>query len=127
MKHTNHNNTPSITITPAAARLNDARLDAALAHKPQPVVPAAFAAQVVSQLAARAAALPPRRRRSAPQFGPALTWASILLLPVALFALAPHAAPSFSNFRFDAELLLLAELAAIGYGFARGFGQRLPR
>ena len=105
---------------PAAA---DARLEAALAHVPQPQVPAGFAARVAS----RASALPLRRRPRFTQFGPALAWASLLLLPVALFALAPHAAPSFTNYRFDAELLLLAELAVIGYGVAHTAGQRLFR
>ena len=103
--------------------VDDARLDAALARAPQPQVPADFAARV----AARAAALPLRRRARFTQFGPALAWASLLLLPVALFALAPHSAPSFTNYRFDAELLLLAELAVIGYGVAHTAGQRLFR
>lgn len=101
----------------------DTRLDAALAHSPEPQIPADFAARV----AARAAALPHRRRMRVPQFGPALAWVSLLLLPVALFALAPHAAPSFTNYRFDAELLLLAELAAIGYGVTRLVGKSSPR
>lgn len=119
MNTTGPNNTPPPAPTPAA----DARLDSALAQAPQPHIPADFAARV----AARAAALPQRRRARFTQFGPALTWAALLLLPVALFALAPHTAPRLTNYRFDAELLLLAELAAIGYGVTRGLGQQLFR
>ena len=119
MKDIDLNNEAALVLTPAA----EARLDAALAHTPEPQVPADFAARV----AARAASLPQRRRLRSTQFGPALSWAALILLPVALFALAPHAAPRLTNYRFDAELLLLAELAAIGYGVTRGVGLQLFR
>ena len=37
----------------------------------------------------------------------------------ALFVLAPHAGPSFSNVGFDVELLVLAELGAVAWVLGR--------
>lgn len=119
----NRNDPNNLSPQLRSSTVNDARLEAALVHAPEPQIPADFAARV----AARAAALPERHRARFTQFGPALTWAALILLPVALFALAPHAAPRLTNYRFDAELVLLAELAAIGYGITRGVGLQLFR
>jgi hypothetical protein len=41
--------------------------------------------------------------------------AAMVVLTVAMFALAPHAAPDFRNLAFDLELLVLAELGGIAY------------
>lgn len=98
----------------------DQRIDAAIERKPEPPIPAGFAAKV----AARAATLPPRRRASAFPIGRSIAWASTALLAFALFVLAPHATPSLNSFRFDAEILALLELAGLGWGLARNFGAR---
>jgi hypothetical protein len=102
----------------------DRRIDAAIERKPDPPIPADFAAQVAFRLAARAATLPQRRRSSAFPIGRSIAWASTALLAFALFVLAPHATPNLSSFRFDAEILALLELAGLGWGLARGFGVR---
>ena len=100
------------------------RIESALAHTAEPHIPAGFTATV----AARVAALPPPRRRvTSPRFGATLAWSSVVLLSVALFVLASHSIPSFTNFRFDAELAVLAELAAVAWMIARGFGARTSR
>lgn len=101
----------------------DARLTAALEHKPEPRIPSDFAAKVASL----AAAQPPRRRRIVPQFGSAIALVSVPIAALALFALAPHTAPNLHNLSFDTELALLAELAFIGWWISRTFGSRLSR
>jgi hypothetical protein len=94
----------------------DDRINRALEHKPEPQIAAEFAARV----AARALAQPLRRRRSAPQFGKLMALVCAVLSACALFALAPHAsAANIKNLSFDAEVILLAELAFIGLWLAR--------
>jgi hypothetical protein len=85
----------------------EASIDAALARSPQAAIPVDFAARV-------RAALPPvtpARPRASAARNTAIAASAILL--VGVFALAPHAAPSFTNLTFDVELSLLAELACI--------------
>jgi hypothetical protein len=85
----------------------DIQIDGALAAQPEPAIPADFAARV-------RAALPPvapARRRVSAARSTAIAASATLL--VAVFCIAPHAAPSFSNLTFDIELSLLAELACI--------------
>jgi hypothetical protein len=48
-----------------------------------------------------------------------------VLLTVALFVLAPQAGPSFSNVRFDVELLVLTELGAVAWVLGRMQAGRL--
>jgi hypothetical protein len=43
----------------------------------------------------------------------------VVVLAAALFVLAPHAGPSFSNLAFDLELMVLAELGAVAWVLAR--------
>jgi hypothetical protein len=95
----------------------DGRITAALEQKPELQIPADFAAKV----AARAAAQPLHRRRPTPRFGRLIALLSVPLAAIALFALAPHAAPNLYNLSFDAELALLAELAFIGWWLSRTF------
>jgi hypothetical protein len=117
---------PQNGFAPAAAATLDKRIDAALEHKPAPHIPDDFAVRVTLRLAARAA-LTQRRRVSSFPIGRSLAWASAAILSVALFALAPHATPSITSLSFDAELLLLVELAGLGWVLARGFGTRLSQ
>lgn len=93
----------------------DMRIDRALEHKPELYVPPDFAARVAARVAAQPA---PRRRRTA-HFGKRITLLSAGVIMVALFALAPHASLSVKSLSFDAELVLLAELALIGGWIAR--------
>ena len=72
-------------------------------------VPFDFASRVMRLAVAQPA--PPRSVWAG--FGPRIALASGLLLLIALFAFAAHANPSFSNLRFDLELLLLLELGAV--------------
>jgi hypothetical protein len=49
------------------------------------------------------------------------------LAALALFALAPHAAPSVKSLGFDTEVVLLAELAFIGWWITRTFNPKTSR
>lgn len=94
----------------------DERINRALEHKPEQHIPLDFAARV----AARAVAEPVRRRRGAPQFGKLMALVCAVLSACALFALAPHASvANVKNLSFDAELILLVELALIGAWVSR--------
>lgn len=99
------------------------RIDRALEHKPEVQIPADFAAKV----AARAVAQPLRRRRYKLQFGPMIALLSTPLAALALFALAPHSAPNLKSLSFDAEVVLLAELAFIGWWISRTFNPKMNR
>lgn len=101
----------------------DARLTAALERKPEPRIPADFATRV----AARAVVQPLRHTRTSPRFGRAVALLSVPLATLALFLLAPHAAPDLHNLSFDTELALLGELALIGWWMSHGFSSRLSR
>ena len=118
MNNTTHKLTP-----PRRPAAEDARLTAALEHKPEPQIPAGFAAKV----AALAAAQPPRRRRIVPQFGSLIALLSVPISALALFALASHAAPNLHSLSFDIELALLAELGIIGCWLSQTFSSRLLR
>jgi hypothetical protein len=45
--------------------------------------------------------------------------AGIVALALTMFALAPHVTPQITNFAFDLELLLLVQMAGIGWWFFR--------
>jgi hypothetical protein len=109
-------NSTNVNNAPAAAADFEARMDRALEHKLESRIPVDFAVRV----AARAVAQPLKRRRyKTPQFGKLMALLSIPVAAVALFALAPHAVPNVKNLSFDAEVVLLAELALIGGWIAR--------
>ena len=117
-------NTNSNNLTPPQARTSvdmESRIDRAIENKPDARVPADFAAKV----AARAVAQPLRRRRFKPQFGPMIALISAPLAALALFVLAPHTAPSVKSLSFDAEVVLLAELALIGLWISRTFHPKM--
>ncbi|MBE7182235.1 MAG: hypothetical protein INR71_13705 [Terriglobus roseus] len=81
----------------------------ALAQQPRVKVPDSFASRVARQ----ALELHPLRSRQRVGWGPRVALGSAALLTVGLFALAPHASPSFSNMSFDGQLIFLAELGAL--------------
>lgn len=101
----------------------ESRIDRAIERKPDVQIPADFAARI----AARAATQPLRRRRHRLQFGPMIALLSAPLAALALFALAPHTAPSVKSLSFDAEIVLLAELAFIGLWMSRTFHPKMNR
>jgi hypothetical protein len=118
-------NTNSNNPTPpqAAALSVEARIDRAIEQKPDVQIPADFAAKI----AASAVVQPSRRRRFKPQFGPMIALLSAPLAAVALFALAPHTSPNLKSLSFDAEVVLLAELAFIGWWISRTFNPKVNR
>lgn len=120
MNSPNTNNTPPQV---SASADMESRIDRAIERKPQVQIPADFAAKI----AARAVARPLRRRRFKPQFGPMIALLSAPLAAIALFALAPHAAPNLKSLSFDAEVVLLAELALIGWWISRTFNPKMNR
>lgn len=91
------------------------RLQAALEHKPPVQIPADFAARVATLAAAR----PLRARRKVPQIGTSVALLSVPLVAAALFVLAPHSSPNVRNLIFDTEVVLIAELALIGWWVSR--------
>lgn len=80
-----------------------------LSRQPDIVIPEDFASRVSRHVLRHP--LPPRNRWAG--WGPKLAIASAGLLTAAMFALAPHAAPSLTNLAFDGELVLLAELSGL--------------
>ena len=87
----------------------EAKLTRALESRPEPAVPMDFAARV-------AGALPPALPARKPmQVGRTVGLAAAAVLGVALFVIAPHAAPTFGNWAFDFELVVIAQLGGIAY------------
>jgi len=116
-------NTNSNNLTPpqSGSASIESRIDRAIEYKPAVQIPSDFAAKV----AARAIVQPLQRRRYKPQFGPMIALLSAPLAALALFALAPHSAPNLKNLSFDAEVILLTELALIGWWIARTFHPKM--
>ena len=100
---------PPETAQSLADPVLEAAILRALHRAPSLSIPANFAADVTRQ----AAQTRPARRRVWSGWGPCLAAASAALLTGAMFALAPHAAPTLTNGPFDAELLLFAELGTL--------------
>jgi len=90
----------------------EAAITRALEKKPEVAVPAEFAGRVMRSL-------PPRRRRPKMPVGRAAVLAGMLALVLTMFALAPEVKPQITNFAFDLELLLLVQMAGIGWWFFR--------
>jgi len=89
-------------------------LTRALSRQPAVTVPEGFAARVAASLPERDAV------RARPRFsvGRAAAIVAALALAVAMFVLSPHVATARS-LGFAVEMLLLAQLAGIGYGLVR--------
>lgn len=87
----------------------DAAVSRALSRVPPVAIPPDFATRVACRAAAQPGSLPSRLDG----WGPRLVLASGAFLTAAMFALAPHAAPTLSSVRFDAELVLFAELSGL--------------
>lgn len=100
-----------------------ARMDAALEAKPSVQIPETFAAKVAA-LAVAQGTRPPRR---ASQIGRNTALLLTPLVAAALFALAPHASPNVKSVIFDTEVILIAQLALIGWWLARVPELQRPR
>jgi len=85
----------------------------ALERRPRVAVPAGFAARVAQAMT------PGPSPYRAPRAVKTVAAVAAVLLAAALFVLAPHAGPSFSNLGFDVELLVLAELGAVAWVLGR--------
>jgi hypothetical protein len=90
----------------------EAVITRSLEKRPEAVVPAEFAARVIRSL-------PPRQKRPKLPVGRAGVLVGMLALVLTMFALAPHATPQITNFAFDLEMLLLLQMAGIGWWFFR--------
>ena len=87
----------------------EAAITQALELRRDPVIPAGFTARVMQSLPAQKPATPRL------QVGRTIGIIAAAVLMAGMFALAPHATPNFTSLTFDVELLLLAELGALGY------------
>ncbi len=85
------------------------RVLALLSGAPEVTIPPGFAASV----ARRACAQPATRPAVWMGWGPCMAVVSGVLMTAGLFAVAPHAAPSWHNGWFDAQIVLLAELSGL--------------
>jgi len=90
----------------------EAAITRALEKKPEVVVPAEFAGRVMRSL-------PPRRRQRKMPVGRTAVLVGMLALALTMFALTPHVTPQITNFAFDLEMLLLVQMAGIGWWFFR--------
>lgn len=104
-------------VEAAAGRPDDlaGRIAQALAEAPEPAIPQGFVTRVAKLGALQA----PQQQARWHGFGARAAIASGVVLTAALFFFAPHAAPSLANLRFDLQLLLLTELAGVGYVVTR--------
>lgn len=99
-------------------------IEQALQRQPAVVVPADFAQRVRSQLPlAPPTSQPLWLRMSASRLAGVTGLAALL---AAFCWLAPGARPDFTSLRFDLELIVLAEMAAVGWwvGKDAGLGDR---
>jgi len=85
----------------------DVAITRALEKRPV-VVPVEFAGRVMRSL-------PPRKQRRKLPVGRTAVLAGLLALALTMFALAPQVRPQITNFAFDLELLLLVQMAGIGW------------
>lgn len=87
----------------------ETRVQSALERAPEVTPPVDFAARV-------AASLPPLKPARKPmRLGRSVALVSIGVAALAMFLLAPISSPSFSSVAFDLELVLLLQMAGIGY------------
>ena len=87
----------------------EAAITRALELRPDPVIPADFATRVMQSLPMQQPVIPRL------QVSRTIGLIAAAVLTAGLFAVAPHTTASFTSLAFDLELLLLAELGALGY------------
>jgi hypothetical protein len=108
---------------PMAQLSATSRLDTALGVKPSVQIPSDFAAKV----AALAVIQQARPRRRVPQMGKSMALVLAPLVAIAMFALAPHASPNVKSVIFDIEVILIAQLALIGWWVSGASRIQSPR
>ena len=96
-------------------------ITAALEQPQTQMIPADFAARTAS----RAAKLPQRTRAPRAHYARSVAILLSAALVAALFVVAPHAQPSFSNIGFDIELTVTTLLAALVYWLTRAPSESL--
>jgi len=100
----------------------DQAIEQALQQVPDVAVPAGFAARVRAQLpAVRPVPHPFWQRTSAGQLAGLV---GLVALVAAFCWLAPGARPDFMSLRFDLELVVLGEMAGVGWWVGRSAGLR---
>ena len=92
----------------------DADVVQALEQKPAVRVAENFAARVAMAAAAQPVARVKARRRVA--LGPLAAMTAMAVLTVVLFVVAPLAGTNYRGWPFVLEMLVLAQMAGIGYG-----------
>lgn len=90
----------------------DALLTRTLERKPQIAVPEGFAARVAAALPAQKPTRAPRR------VGSLIAMVAAMIVTLTMFVLASSARPNLTNFAFDMELLMLVQLAGIGWYYS---------
>ena len=89
----------------------------ALEQKPAVRVPEGFAARVAAMAVAQPVAAVKARRRVS--VGRMMALAAMVVLAVVLFAVAPLAGTRVASWPFVVEMVVLVQMAAIGYGMMR--------
>lgn len=117
------NREPRLPMAQPSATSTASRLDAALEAKPTVQIPPGFAAKV----AAMAIMQPSRPRRRVPQIGRTMALVLAPLAAIAMFALAPHSSPHVKSVIFDTEVILIAQLALIGWWVSGATGIKNSR
>lgn len=117
------NRDPKLPMAQRSATSSTSRLDVALGAKPAVQIPSDFAAKVV----ALAVMQPARPRRRVPQMGKSMALVLAPLVAIAMFALAPHASPNVKSVIFDIEVILIAQLALMGWWVSGAAGIQRPR
>ena len=96
----------------------DARVERALEQAPAVRVPHGFAARVTAAAVAQPIPVTVRVRRRF-TMSRAMLVTAMVVLAVALFVVAPLAGTKVESWPFALEMVLLAQLAAVGWGVAR--------
>ena len=117
------NQDPKLPMVQHSAGSSTSRLDAALETKPAVQIPSDFAAKVVALTVMQ----PVRPRRRVPQMGKSMALVLAPLVAIATFALAPHASPNVKSVIFDIEVILIAQLALIGWWVSGATSIKSPR
>ncbi|WP_263381018.1 hypothetical protein [Granulicella paludicola] len=95
----------------------DARVERALEQAPVVRIPEGFAAKVAAAAAAQPVVRVRVRRRIS--LGHAMTLGAMVVVLVALFVVAPMAGTKVQSWPFALEMVLLAQLAGLGFGVMR--------
>lgn len=110
------------TSNQASNQAIDRAIEQALQQQTNVAVPEGFAARVRAQLPAVRPA--PRRFWQRMSAGQMAGLVGLVALVAAFCWLAPGARPDFMSLRFDLELVVLGEMAGVGWWVGKGIGAR---